>query len=245
MPFAKIVGEVHYSRADLNELLDVDFSQFDAVFVEHHERSDYPLSSNLGLLLFLAAFISYRSIITKTYHEYTEIERGSYNDNVKYEDKIDLNGIQTYLGLGIHWKVLVPIIAFLTSFAFGWIFFSATSSHQIVGDVSLVHLIAPVIFVISFIGLENGLVEFAGSYRRERHMTAEILSRSDRNEYESILLLCGDFHRPMISQLLQQMGWEVEQVSSDSLLASTFWPVRFIRKWILVTLRDPELKSAK
>lgn len=243
MKRAWVKGEAHYSDSDLSHTLSPDFSDYDSVFIEHHEVPGEPSGLNPGMLLFITAFTVFGKIISKTYHTNQEIKERCIEHGMNFEDNIDLNGIETYQELGLVWRLVIPIGVLLVSLLSMVITIAWLPAIVIGGLLPLDYTGGIILFLISFVVLENGAVEAIGTYSREQSMIEEILRRSDRKGYTNIIVVCGELHRPMIGYLLQSVGWKVEQCSTNSRLRLVYYLLQKSRLWILVHLRTPTIHN--
>lgn len=245
MTHARVEGESHCSDSDLDNVLSVDFSDYDAVFVEHHNDPEYKIGLRPGLLLFVVSFLTYGVIISKTYHTYQRIEDECEEYGVCFENDIDLDFIETYRELRWVWKLIIPIGVLGVSITFGTIISVYLATINLAVSHYLILCAAVLVFVISFVLLENAAVEAFGTYPRERAMVREILKRSDKKGYNNILIVCGDSHRLMIGYLLQLAGWDVDQTPTNSRLRYIYKPILYTRLFVLKNIRRPSSNDLK
>lgn len=227
MGFALIKGEQHNSDEDWSELLGIDFSKFDAVFVEHHE--DKEQRNELKYVLYFTVFVLYDKFAGFAYHDNERIERICNHLEIEFEDNIDLNFYDTFDEISTTWVVLSFVISLLFALIAGLIFFRSTPSTVVVAQISLNHATAVLVFIVAFYLLNFGLIEFIGTFSRDEHMANELINRSQDNGYERIILLCGEMHRPVILRILEQEGWSVKELPSKTVISRILKPIKVMR----------------
>lgn len=225
MAEALVKGEQHNSDKDRRELLRINFSEYDAFFGEHHDEPNDG-TPNIAAIVYLTSFKLYKKIAKISYHDYSKIRQLCHELGVRFEDNIDLNPYETYNSLSTISKLSILAISLFVA-VFSLIVYKLRV-EPFLPEILLLKgwylsdAFATVIFVILIYAMTFGFTEQFGSFKREIHMAEEILSRAEKNDDRSIIVLCGDLHMPVISHILRENGWSVDERPSRTRFSKFF-----------------------
>lgn len=236
MPKALIKGETHLSRKDKQALMELDFSQFNAVFREGYDRDYFRRGMDSLYALFAIGHIVYGATFGRLYFSSDDLEEKAESEGVPYFGEIDAAIFETYemvprwkrgllFLLSPFWAVLIlGVVTLPIHRALNW--FSVGSPVQgVVGAVLLIFF-----YGFAWAWAYFHLIESEVMYKRDEKMAEEVARISDENGYESILLMCGGKHRPGIASYLEDQGWKVEQRTTDSPIGKLLlWKDRLIK----------------
>lgn len=212
---AIIQGEYHVSGTDRESLKSKLTGGVDALFVEKREDRIGPESWNIGYLIFLIGVMTYYWGQACLYQGEDVLE----NEDIPVHDEIDTPLPELYQRFPDSWKVYSGAISGAV-FLFGLLvshfpvpIISVPLSLSIAYTLTLklVFVVgAPLLFSVIMIIFENR--EIGG---REEDMAEAITEESHKNEYQTVVVSCGDAHVESLSELLEERGWETETHSSN------------------------------
>lgn len=216
---AVVQGEFHASPRDAKNLLDRDTSTADALFIEGRSATIQLDSYTHGYVLFLIGYLTLELIYLTSRWLYSLVPGGEWdvreeatNRGLVIEDEIDaeLHEVWSlaegktrrrlyYLAVAaIAYAVLNPFIA---SPSFGIIPVGFTSV--------IIACLVP-------LGFSAGVVilSLAREGIRDGIMSESIIETTAAEDYEKILILCGQAHAEGIEEKLEDEGWDVERHDS-------------------------------
>lgn len=208
---AIIQGDLHVSRRDSRALLDQHTAETDALFVEGRSDTIQLETHAMGYLLFLIGFLIIQSLYRMSDVIYESIPGGgewTIEDDARDEyglevyDEIDaeLNELWGWVGKG------EQVVLYILTTIFG-VF---VIRYSVIGG--LFHGPVTIFIVVTFPLIFSALVILRPkrNERREKTMVDSIIDASESEDYEEVLILCGDIHVSSISEKLREEGWEVE-----------------------------------
>jgi len=221
-----VKGEIHSSRKDKEALVQMDLSQFDAVFQEGYEKSGAEARLSAGLALFRIGRLVMKTTIGRIYYDREDVKEWVRESRTPFHDEIDAP-ISEHYRLVPRWKRILMLA------------FSPVVALVVPGlVVGVVQSIAPVL-IISEIRLAVGLVlafvlgflwamfyfmMVAGEAFeiRDDIMSESIIDTVESQGYSTVLVSCGEKHREGIAGDLREEGWEVEERATSSSLGKLF-----------------------
>lgn len=209
MKNAVIHGETHESREDRKSILSHNLDDFDSIFVEHRDEK-FSWNYSPLYLLFIAGYFIHTRLVNravnlvgliigkmKFWSNNKELEFKNFaskirNSNAEFEDSIDADIEKFYrmLGKDRYFALILPLIVALPPLYL---------NNQYYGLI----LIPFLYFASSAI-----LVNFKG--KRDRYMADRIAEISEKQNYENILVICGDSHVEGIEEELSDENWEID-----------------------------------
>jgi len=215
---AVIQGEFHATTKDSKNLLDSATSTTEVVFLEG--RSDTILldESSVGYVLFLIGYLS-MEILYKTLDwirrhlpgEHWDIRKEATSRGMDVEDEIDAELHQTwYLADGLIRKLLYLISMLLVIY----LLTNSVWGGAVPGEltkITAVFMAWSIPFVFSAAIL---LLAIFAKGKRDEIMSESIIDAAEQEDYEDMLILCGQLHAKGIHDRLQEEGWDVEKQDS-------------------------------
>lgn len=234
MPDALIKGETYVSKRDKQALLGKDLTQFDAVF---REGSNPELCRNdISTLsaLYLNGYLVYGATYGRIYISNEDFKRSVERCGIPYDDDIDLSVCETYEMID-SWKrpVFASLSAFIPAFFFGAILYPLRLIPGLTDSsgFALVFLLGLMLFygfswALTYFQILDGRAMGA----RDEYMAEQILARTEGMDWESILISCGDEHRPGIAASLEAEGWDVSQEPTTHWIGKLLNRIKAYRK---------------
>ncbi|NHN58551.1 MULTISPECIES: hypothetical protein [Halorussus] len=225
MPEALVKGETHSSKKDKQALLDLDLSEYEAVFREGHDKDHFERDIDSLYALFAIGHIVYGATYSRLYRSSDEFKQQAKQQGLPVHDRIDAAVYETYEMVS-RWQrgglfLLSPLFAGLM------LGFIAQPAEWVLSRVApglLQELtFAGVVLTLLCFGFVWALayfllIEGRVMYDRDEAMAREVVQIAEANGYESILISCGGNHRPGIASYLRGEGWDVTEEPTDSLL---------------------------
>lgn len=209
MKKAVIHGETHETRKDREAILDHNLNEFGAIFVEHREESFEWGYSPLYLFFVIGYFIHTRvlnrivdlagSMMGKIKFwsnsqqlEYNNFDYKLRNSEAEFEDSIDADIERFYkmLGRDRYIALIFPLVVALLPIYL---------NNQYYG-----------LILIPFLYFASSAILVNSRGKRDRFMANKIAERSEKENYETILVICGDSHVEGIKEELKDKGWKIE-----------------------------------
>lgn len=214
---AIIQGEFHASNKDAKELLDRDTTESDAIFIEGR-GDEIHLESSASYYLWLIGYLSLELIYTTSrwirktlFNDRWEVKQKAESRGLAVEDEIDaeLNDVWA-LADGTTRHRLYYLALLLMLFALIWPFFGEPLFGIPSGVTSVV-----LTWLIP-IGYSAGVIIFclAADGVRDEIMANSITEISRDEDYQEVLVLCGQEHVEGISKQLEKEGWDVRSCDS-------------------------------
>lgn len=226
---AIIQGEFHASPRDSKNLLDRDTSTTDALFVEGRSATIQFDSYTHGYVLFLIGYLSLEIIYLTSDWLYSflpsggwDVEEEATERGLLIEDEIDAELHEVWkLARGTTRRRLYYVALMVLSYALVNPFIGTSTFGIPVGFTSVV------IACIAPLGYSAGVVilSLGREGTRDGIMSNSILEIANEEEYDEILVLCGQAHAEGIEEDLEDAGWEVERYDSTH-------PLTTIGSWI-------------
>jgi len=236
MKEALVKGETHLSKRDKQALMDLDFSQFDAVFREGHDTDYYQRDLDSLYALFAIGHLVYGVTYGRLYFSSDNVEEKAEDEGVPFYGEIDASMPETYemvprwkrVGLLVLSPVLAGLLLGLLLFPFQWVV--GRFAIQLSPIFGVVTAIGAVLFFGFFWALAYFmLIEDEVMYDRDEEMVDGVLRVAEKEGYESILVSCGGNHRPGIASSLRDEGWEVKERTTDSPIGKVLlWKDRIV-----------------
>jgi len=241
MPEALIKGETHLSKKDKQALLDLDLSEYDAVFREGHDKNYFQRDIDSLYALFAIGHVVYGATYSRLYRSSDEFKQQAKEQGLPVHDRIDAAVYETY-EMVPRWQrgglfVRAPRFAGLM---LGWVAQPAEWILIRVAPELLRELVfAGLVLTLLCFGFVWALsyfllIEGRAMYDRDVAMAREIVQITEAKEYDSVLISCGGNHRPGIASYLRDEGWEVTEEPTDNLLGNLLNLLsikRLRRKW--------------
>jgi hypothetical protein len=232
MPDALIKGETHLSRKDKQALMEMDLSQFDAVFREGYDTDYFERDITPLYALFGIGHLVYAATYGLLYISIDEFRQKAREQGLAFHDDIDTAVYESYEMVSLRKRILLLFLAPVLALALLGL---ASTPFQLVFQRMLPGFI-PVLSVIAGIGLffvfgfAFALAYFMMimdeiMYDRDEYMAEEILRITEQEGYDSVLVSCGGNHRQGIASYLEDEGWETEEEATDS-------PIGKILLWV-------------
>lgn len=218
---AVIEGETHTSDADQQALLDSDLSSFDAVFRESHSKDYFERKLTAGYALFAVGHLLYGATYNRFYTSGDEFQEKVEEVGVPWVE-MDAAVHETY-GMIPLWKrvmflAMSPVLAvLLLGIPLGvlnWVFgFFAPGIGELVLGIGVLFFFSFAWSLAYFLLVEEEAME-----SRDEYMAENVDRLSKTEDYDRVLVSCGDDHRKGIASYLRSRGWEVEENGTKSLL---------------------------
>jgi hypothetical protein len=241
MPEALVKGETHLSKKDKQALLDLDLSEYDAVFREGHDKNYFQRDIDSLYALFAIGHVVYGATYSRLYRSSDAFKQQAKRQGLPVHDRIDAAVYETYEmvprwqrgGLFLISPLFAGLMLGLVAQPTEWVL------SRVVPGLLRELAFAGVILTLLCFGFVWALayfllIEGRAMYDRDAAMTREIVQITEANGYDSVLISCGGNHRPGIASYLRDEGWEVTEESTDSLLGRVlnFLSIKGIRrKW--------------
>lgn len=223
MAKALIKGETHLSTKDKEALMELDLSQFDAIFREGHDSIKFSRERGLIYALFVIGYLLYGATYGKLYFSAREFKQKAKAQDTPFYDDIDATVHETYLMVPLWKRLLLLIVSplfagFMLGLAvvpFQWVI------SKMVPDLLPVLGILAAFAIILFFGFAWALAYFLlieGEVMADRDqvMAQEIIKTVDTEDFDRIFVSCGGNHRSGIASQLRDEGWDVDEQSTDS-----------------------------
>lgn len=222
---AAVKGETHLSNADKRALMEMDLTQFDAVFREGYDRNYFERDLTLPYVLFAIGHLVYGATYGRLYFSLDDFRRLAGELEVGYHDEIDMAIYEHYGYQSLLRRVLLFLTSpFLALLLVGMLAYplQLAISHTmpalspILGVGAAIALMFTLGFfwaLAFFMLLVTGLTE-----KRDETMAKNIHDIAEKEGYETILVSCGGMHRSGIASRLEDVGWETDQIATDSRL---------------------------
>jgi len=212
---AIIQGEFHASTKDSKKLLGSATATTEVVFVEGRGDTIQLNESSVGYVLFLIGYLSLE-IFYQTSNwvrkflpgERWDVRREATSRGMDVHDEIDAELHQTWqLANGpirkfLYLTTLLLVIYLLSNSVLGTLVPGELTNFTAV----LFAWFLPVGFSASVV-----LLALARKGKRDDLMAESIIETAEREDYEDMIILCGQFHVEGICERLQQEGWDVEK----------------------------------
>ncbi|GGL64186.1 hypothetical protein [Halocalculus aciditolerans] len=241
MPEALVKGETHSSKKDKQALLNLDFTEYDAVFREGYDKDYFQRDIDSLYALFAIGHLVYGATYSRLYHSGDEFKRQAKRQGLPVHDRIDAAVYETYEmvprwqrgGLFLISPLFAGLILGFVVQPVDWVL--SRVAPGILGELAF----AGVVLTLLCFGFVWALayfllIENRAMYERDEVMAREIVQIVETNGYESVLISCGGNHRSGISSYLREERWEVKEEATDSLLGKLlhFLSIKRLRqKW--------------
>lgn len=216
---ALIKGETHSSQKDKQALLDLDLAQYDAMFREGHDKNYFERDITTGYALFAIGHLLYGATFNRFYTSSEDIREKARSQDVPWIEA-DASVCETYemvprwkrtllllvapfAGLLLFGLVFTPIRWIIESVAPGW--------SPIIGAIGIVLLFGFLWALQYFILIEGEVMS-----DRDEYMAETVVEAAEENDYNRVLISCGDKHRSGIASELREQGWTVEEQGIES-----------------------------
>jgi hypothetical protein len=233
---ALVKGETHLSKRDKAALMELDLSQFDAVFREGHDKNYFERDIDSLYALFAIGHVVYGTTYGRFYMSTEDFQKKAEDQGIPFYGKIDAPIYETY-EMVPRWKrgllfffspIYAAIILGIISAPFQWIAKIAVPRWipllQVAAVFGLLFIYGFVWALAYFLLIENRVM-----YDRDECMAEEILQTAEEEGYQSVLVTCGGNHRPGIAEYLREEDWEVEEQTTDSPIGKVLlWKDRII-----------------
>lgn len=222
MPEAIIKGEMHASRSDKQDLEGIDTSDFDAVCFESHDKDFFARTLTLRYALYCIGHILYGATAGRVYTSTDSFKSRLHTDGVPTHDvDADVHEQYGFVATWAHWVMVVASLGVGAGVA-------AVPAAVVVVVVQQVDYMIGMILAIAVFSLLWGFA-WALSYNwmhgypamkhRDQFMADTIQWITAVNDYDRVLVACGDGHVEGIRRLLKEEGWTIKADRSRSLLA--------------------------
>lgn len=221
MKEAEIKGEVHLSRKDYRELLEFNLDSFDAIFLEDNNGKVFQRKITLPYLLFLIGNIFYGATFGRIYVSKEKLKNRAKELDVPVYD-MDTNPTEMYelvswkrriflSGLGLLCGLLLLVIVVLIIQGLGVyigipIFSTYIAAFVLLGSGTL------------FLGFGVFLLIAGDTVRKRDDFMANSILEEVEDDYNRILVNCGDDHLDGVSDHLEEEEWDVNLHPSKSIL---------------------------
>lgn len=219
---ALVVGETHSSEKDYDSLMELDLSSFDAVFRESHDKDYFERDFTIGYTLFAIGHLLYGATLGRVYQSGDEFKEKVQSRDVPWHS-VDAAVYDTFEMVS-YWKRVLFLLLSPVGGAvmFGFLFqpslwFLNRFAPDLVSAFSTVMGIG-VVLLFSYLWAFSYflLIEEDVMSNRDEYMASEVQRISLENDYESVLVSCGDKHRKGIASQLRESGWNVEEEGTES-----------------------------
>ena len=213
---AIIQGDFHASNKDAKKLLSRDTTATDAIFIEGRGDNIH-LQRSAAYLLWLIGYLSLEIIYTTSnwiretlFNDHWEIRGAAISRGLAVEDEIDaeLNEVWNLIHETAR-RQFYYLALLLMLFTLIWPFF---------GDPVLgipAGFIAVILAWLIPIGYSAGVIfRLSSDGVRDEIMSNSISEISENEDYQEVLVLCGQEHVDGISNRLEEEGWEVHSYDS-------------------------------
>lgn len=244
MPEALVKGETHSSKRDKQELLELDFSRFDTVFRESHEKDYFEREITTGYLVFVIGHILYGGTYARFYESGEEVKRTVEAEGLPWI-QMDADVAETF-EMVPRWNraLLLLLSPVMGSLLFGvasipfYVVLDVVAPSWIpwVGVLALIFLFGFACALGYFLLIENEVMA-----SRDGYMAKEIIRITEAAGYERVVVSCGGKHRPGIAARLRDHGWEVEEQGTKSALGKILATLERIESALL----QPRSTSAR
>lgn len=241
---ADIKGEVHYSRKDRRELLEFDFSEYDAVYREGKDPDFFGRTLTIGYLIFAIGYLLYGGTFGRIYVSSDEFEK-TVEANCTRFYKIDAD-VHEIFDMVPYWKRVLYLFVISPLFALilvGAVFGSGSWLLRLLGistpewAVLIALIIVFLLFGLIWAYCYFHIIILETIKNRDEFMANEVMCTSKNLQYEKVLISCGDAHRTGIGSRLEDRCWNVSHHPTKSWLGLLF---RFI-DWLTWPLYNPKL----
>lgn len=225
MPEALIKGETHSSKKDKQALLDLDLTEYDAVFREGHDKNHLQRDIDSLYALFAIGHIVYGATYNRLYCSSDEFKQQAERQDLPVHDRIDAAVYETYEmvprwqrgGLFLISPLFAGMILGFVARPLEWMI--ARMAPELLPAMAF----AGVVLLLLCFGFVWALayfilIEGRAMYDRDEVMAREVVRITEANRYDSVLISCGENHRPGIASYLRDEGWTVTEETTDSLL---------------------------
>jgi len=204
-------------------LMQMDLSEFDAVFREGHDTDYFKRDITSMYALFGIGHLVYGATFGRLYFSLDEMKEDAEEKGVGFHDEIDSSVRETYEMVSLKKRILLLILSpFLGMLILGLI--SAPFqifSPDLSPTLTVLTWYLTGLAVILFFGFVWALAFFMliideVMYDRDEYMAENIIEISEEEGYEKILVSCGGEHLSGISSYLEENGWETEERTTDS-----------------------------
>ena len=223
MSEALIKGETHLSKRDKRALMEMDLSQFDAVFREGYDNDYFKRDLTALYALFAIGHLVYGATYGRLYFSDEDFEEKAEREGVPYYDEIDTSIYETYEMVRPRKRVLILVLSpVFATFLLGLVSapFQLVIPRVVPGLIPVFTVVATfaVIFLFGFAWALAYFMMIVDEvmYDRDEKMAEEILRISEEEGYESVLVTCGGNHRSGIASYLEEEGWETEEETTES-----------------------------
>lgn len=227
MPDALVKGETHLSKQDKQALLNLELSEYDAVFREGHDKDYFQRDIDSLYALFAIGHIVYGATYSRLYRSSDEFKQRAKQQGLPVHDRIDAAVSETY-EMVPRWKrgglflisplfagLILGIVAQPAEWVVTRVVPGLLPELAFAGAISMLLCFGFVWALAYFL-----LIEGRAMYDRDEVMAKEIIQITEENGYESVLISCGGNHRPGIASYLRNEGWEVTEDETDSPLGT-------------------------
>ena len=216
-------GEFHVSKSDKSSLLSQFDEDVDALFIEQREDRFSPDGWTFGYMTFLASTIVY-------FWFQAFLDRGEgieHQVDVPIHDEIDLALPDLFQIFPTPWVLFAQLIS-VGIFIYG--VFMPLAGVPILQLPHLIELsyavLAKLILVLGASVSLSAILIHMEEYSlgaRDAEMAKNIVEISEENEYQTVVVSCGNMHLDRLPELLEDDGWEVEVHGTNHSLASKLW----------------------
>lgn len=237
---AVVKGETHLSNADKRALMEMDLTQFDAVFREGYDKNYFERNITLPYVLFAIGHLVYGATYGRLYFSLDDFRRLAGELEVGYHDKIDMAIYEHYEYQSRLRRVLLflisPILALLLV---GMLVYplELVISHTVPALLPILSAVAAIVLLFTlgfvwalafFMLLVTELTE-----KRDETMANNIQEIAEQEGYETILVSCGGTHRSGIASRLEAAEWETDQIATDSRLGRVLLWLEYVQRGLL------------
>lgn len=245
MPKATIQGELHGSQGDKQRLLNHGLESYDQLFIEGRAAIDIRgVSTKFAAFLigtvtafWIEGFIAKLARSWTLYFSNTvsDIDEAARDAGLSVDDEIDSGLDEIYEGFegGRSGYLLSAVMVILFLFSLGSLMDLILFNISRGGPTNFVSLVIISIHVFAFVLMTSaffftGLIIFRTSNLEDRDQTManSIIERCETNEFDRVLISCGDKHVPGIKRELQNEGWEVDPSRSGHWLSRLLRVIR-------------------
>ncbi|PSP57041.1 hypothetical protein BRC72_11615 [Halobacteriales archaeon QH_7_66_36] len=220
---AVVKGETHLSKKDKQALMQMDLSEFDAVFREGYDTDYFKRDITSMYALFGIGHLVYGATFGRLYFSLDEMKEDAEEKGVGFHDEIDSSVRETYEMVSVKKQILLLILSpFLGMLILGLVsapfqIFLPDLSPMLTVLTGYVAGLAVILFFgfVWALGFFMLIVDEV-MYDRDEHMAENIIEISEEEGYEKVLVSCGGEHLSGISSYLEENGWETEERTTDS-----------------------------
>lgn len=225
-PRAFIQGENHASQSDARRLYEHCTAETDALFVEGRSNTIQLEHHTMGYIIFLIGYLTleilYRAIeLLGNYlpnRGEWSIKTAARGDGLAVNDEIDAELHEIWASLA-DWESLLLRVG-----AFAFILLAVMHGINESPSILVPERLLPALMVTGTPFLYTCATVFAlgDSGVRDEVMAQAIIEQSTEQNYDEVLVLCGDKHVTGIKQHLESEGWDVEDKRSSYRLLGLF-----------------------